>query len=322
MKLKSKLILAATSMLVISGAAASTSAFAWYNAARQASLSVSTISAKTETTNLSIAYNTKATGDTIVGTEVVATQDELGNVVDTVTNTKKLTDVSGYGNGTFVKPMISSTAASNPGSNNITTGDVAGWWANEKTYQDSNAGYIWYHKMTFTFTATGANNVAVYLSPKSTCTATASESAANVNKSVRFSIIPDTATDPTIYGNIAGDATPKYWTASGNTAVEHDVTAATPFTNTYAGVLNPTFFAGNEKAAADMTQKASNASSYTNASFGYVFDLVPGTPKDIVIYVWIEGTDSNTYANLASVADSTFNLSMKFYTVTVNDIAA
>jgi len=164
MKIKSKLILAATSLLVLSGVAAGTSTYAWYTANRQVELEVTNISAIAQLSTLTMKYEyseNARNGSDENGTDGIdpfSIDESSADSAIVGTFSKTLTDVSSNGDNSYLKPIFDAT-----GENSV------GFWANENEYIGSpNADNdVFYHRMVFTFTISGTESVALYLSPNS-----------------------------------------------------------------------------------------------------------------------------------------------------------
>lgn len=321
MKLKNKILLGASSLLVLSGAAATTGTFAWYTANRQATVNVTNMSVTSQVATLSITMN-KLDDDTIKEDEAGG-EEGVRTISDT---TNKLVDVSGNGSSTasFVKPYFDFTG-------NGGTSNVAGWW-DEATYKGLYANSIWYHKFTYKFSISN-QDVALYVSPKSSVkTNSDTGRAANVDKSVRVSALIDTvdtttqtptaasSTKQVLYMDFNGDTTPKYWgKPSESTTVEPTENNVSV---TDGAVLTSTFFTGDSaenNKVADFTK-----GNYNNYTKGYLGDIAKDDSIYISFIVWIEGTDSNTKLGTDSNADDStgFDLDLQFYTLQIGDIPA
>lgn len=324
MKLKNKILLGASSLLVLSGAAATTGTFAWYTANRQATVNVTKMSVTSQVATLSIAMN-KLDGDTIE-TDQAGEGEGVRTISDT---TNRLVDVSGNGSSitSFVKPYFDFTGKGE-------TSNVAGWW-DEATYKGLYQNSIWYHKFTYKFSISN-QDVALYVSPKSSVKANSDTGrAANVEKSVRVSAIIDTvdtknpnpteatSTKQVLYMDFNGDTTPKYWSKpSESTTVtpnETNVSVAD------GAVLTSTFFTGDNAANNKVTDFTKE--NYKNYSKGYLGDITTDGSIYISFIVWIEGTDSNTklieLGTDSNADDSTgFDLDLQFYTLQTGDIPA
>lgn len=302
MKLKSKLVLAASALLVLSGAAAGTGTYAWYTANRQVSLAISNIGAQAQVTNLSVALKTDSTNTVTLDTK--AANDDI-----TLKSDVKLTDVSGNGAGTFAKPIVG------PVKDITATSNIVGWWANQATYTAAHASTGWYQKFTLTFTATGTEPVSLFLSPTSTVTDHAS-SALSTQNAVRYSAMINTT--EMFYCNPNGASENTYWTtATATTATENTVSSALVLDKT----ASTGFFSRSGNYVESGLTKGEGGSYKTNT--GFLADLAPveGTPAtlDVVFYAWIEGTDAQCIADTDELAGS-FDMSLKFYTLLTNVI--
>lgn len=307
MKLKSKLVVAASALLVLSGAAAGTGTYAWYTANRSASLAVNTIGAQNQSVSMSVAFDTTdGNGNTLTKK---ATADD-GDTF-TLTDGAAMTDVTSDGSGVFNKPMFDATTGREES-------NVVGWWANEAAYITGNVGSKWFQKFTLKFTMTGGTTgakTAVYLSPDSTITAAGSEDL-DVIHSIRYSAV--IGSNVVLYANPAGGTSTAnsgtdecyYWKKpdSGNTPVSTAVTASNKVgTNEFFGV---------DSNLTEASVTSGNGGTYDDPGTGYLFDAVTGGSDVLVsFYVWNEGSDVNcTNVNKTS-ATAGFKLSLKFYSL-------
>lgn len=335
MKLKNKILLGASALLILSGASAATGTFAWYNATRQATLALTNIGVKSELATLSIKIHPLAddniTEDTEITEEKKASQRQI-------TSNKALTDVSGNGASTdgFIKPIFDFSGDSE-------IANIKGWWTKE-TYTKAYTNQEWYYKFTYDFSV-DSQDVALYISPASSVTATTDNSgrAKDVEKSVRITALTgtinkgqgdgtkDTMTTPAVaqYIDISGDADPTYLTKAeqdgGSTRVES--------TQVRGNILNSTFFGStkNNHIASELSQKSDDTNYYAKPAYGYLGDIKKPSGSStesesrvltVSFIVWIEGTDSKTLANSTGDDSTGFDLDLKFYTIQINDIPA
>ena len=124
MKLRSKLLLAAVSLLTVSVAATATSAYAWYTANRQVKASFTKMGVSSTTGSLTIARPTGAVDSFSLiegqgkNNPIYQTSEGETPAYTGTLNEVALTDVSSKGLGDFAKPKfdakgINSTAKSN-----------------------------------------------------------------------------------------------------------------------------------------------------------------------------------------------------------------
>ena len=342
MKIKSKLILAATSMLVLSGVAAGTSTFAWYTANRQVDFAVTNINAQSSAVGLGVAYDpdtTLAARNTTGGADPMTTgsdptEDDSTDIPFTFTNA--LTDVSGIGDGNFVKPMFGPT-------DDDSYSNIVGEWTDESTYQTDYANVSWYHAITLRFTATGTTATAksaVYLDSSDVTTSIAEYNATTdtntVINSVRIaSVVGATQIN---YCNINGIEASYITDVSEGTATSNSVTTPTVLDNTFFGTTN---VGGSAVYQGDGTKPADKV-LFNDYSLGYLGTIVPTANDDyeaavdeaagragvetdenlwVTFYIWVEGEDSSTVAD-NSTNDQTldFDLSLGFHTIDLSTI--
>ena len=94
MKIKSKLILAASSLLVLSGVAAGTSTFAWFTANQSSTVDVTSIGVYTNTNELSIGVTPQ---DGVFTANSGVDTTDYSYAADLAVENSSLTDVSGNG---------------------------------------------------------------------------------------------------------------------------------------------------------------------------------------------------------------------------------
>jgi len=338
MKLKSKLILGATSLLVLSGVAAGTSTFAWYTANRSVSLGITTIQATTDVSALSISYydSSADTGDSNafndrneVGEADPATA--VSGVDSTIEFTNKLTDVTGHGvegagTSTFIKPIMGAADSSE-----IT--NMVGEWGGEDVYQTSHPGISYFHEFTFTYSVTGTQEVALYLSAKNTDTfvSEVNGDGTYVENSVRIASFVDEldSGDHSGQNYYINPNSNSSTTNEDNTYLTYDDPTFTSnsVTDNILDESDEGFFQNDRKfTEADMYTGAGEPTGdevkYDSATTGYIATLDPaaqgGTDSvNVTFKTWIEGTDVDTIANSADLA-AAFELKLGFYTLTLS----
>ena len=229
MKTRSKLLLAAVSLLTVSVAATATSAYAWYTANRQVQASVTQMGVSSTTGSLTIARPKDAVDSfSLTGQETQSNPayntpaDKTPNYTGSLTGVA-LTDVSSKGLGDFAKPKfdasgknivdnytINPPAAPNAGKTN----------RGGETVTIAN-GVSVYGVVTMEFEIqnktenTSADDLNVYIKNASFTSGTPENSnKANVINAARFSIIdlenPD-EDKPYLYCNPTGTETLKYY---------------------------------------------------------------------------------------------------------------
>ena len=105
MKTRSKLLLAAVSLLTVSVAATATSAYAWYTANRQVSAKLNQMAVQATSGTLSISHDTSV-GDSFANTSGKVNSDSKTFALTGDASGMSLTDVSSKGDGTFIKPKF------------------------------------------------------------------------------------------------------------------------------------------------------------------------------------------------------------------------
>ena len=334
MKIKSKLILAATSLLVLSGVAAGTSTYAWYTANRQVSLGITNISAEAQLTSLDMSY------DTALNTRNSADGDDpfTNNTTAVHPNefsgsfTKKLTDVSSQGDHKFIKPIFGAHDTDAP----------TEWWNDENAYLSAptNAGKdVFFHRFVFTFTASfddaAKDGVALYLSPTSTVTEVSDDlNLLTVANAVRMSFsttyVKEGADTEMIYANPNGSAENFYLanttdfvkdaigTEPGFDVLEEN--ESTGFFDRDTNYTESEFYFGTGDSGS-----GTQITKFDADTVGFLAQLEPGddsatpatdpvTTAYITLDIWIEGTDAaciseTTYADYSGL----FDVSLEFY---------
>jgi len=327
MKIKNKIILGATSLLVLSGVSAATSTFAWYTASRQVDVSLTNIQAVNSSTGLTVKYNSNdAEKLRNEGSEV----DPISAAIDPVTELPgdgtasltfddALTDVSSKGDGSFVKPLWG------PLDSGVYADNCVGGYENEAAYKvDNHDDASWYHQVTFNFKADGTGSeISLYLDANKVTTYVkdVAGSTLSVANSVRVSAVSN---DTLLwYANINGTGdTAKYISTASSSTIEEDVDSTK--------ILGNTFFEGSDYGAGNVYQGDTALATkkfYTDPTTGYLGTLDPkdtgvGDNIDVTFYIWIEGTDASTVAdNIASNdLEADFNLSLGFHTINMSNV--
>jgi len=338
MKIKNKLILAATSMLVLSGVAAGTSTFAWYTANSRVEFDLTNIAAQSETTSLDVEYvesprnvwddpsTTELDEGGIDGfaSETDPNSDPGNAAALTFGYTGKLTDVSSIGDGNFVKPIWD-----NDGGTDST--DSVGFWTDEADYEAEHEGIVWYHEFTLKFTAGGTGGaVALYLSPNTSKTFV-SENTTNggdltVEDSVRFSAVDTSSGDQIFLANPNGNAEESFIASDATVAAESDVNTVKP---DLAVLDNSSFFGnangGTNFASSDFVSGNANTGEILYSDVeqsGYLGEMDPTGATDddksttVTFYTWIEGTDIDTVADATDFFGE-FDMKLSFYTLDI-----
>jgi len=314
MKIKSKLILATTSLLVLSGVAAGTSTFAWFTANQSASAQLTAISVNSDQDQLTIESN--ITDAELVDTDITIDPDNGTNdYSQSFVGVTHLTDVSGNGinffkgylsaDSTQASQTIASSSALNEGTTPIT--------------------HPYCFEFTTKFTSSNANHdMAIFLSKNSTIEGV-SESAADVSiaNGARVAVLDPTEKSLLAYYAPNDDTfSNPYIFADGSIANGDILTQEVTADNlglTTGNILSTTDYASNlltsaYKSTIDYNE---NTSTTTEAagSAGYIGRIVDNGELNVVIRVWLEGTDSDM-SN--SALTGFFNTNLVFNGVTVN----
>lgn len=276
MKLKNKILLAASGLLVLSGAAATTGAFAWFTANRTVSVAGTGYKVQSNTTDLSIAASLSDGGksDPEAGSGQSVTFDK---------KTYNLTDVSGDGL-TFVKPDFDP--------NNEIKGYTALSPEAQKVEKTDSASYSYWIDITLTFTATGARQLGIFISDY---TFSANKDG-DIYKAGRVAFLD--STKKTLIGYAApfgADKTPMYVgkTSKSDTPKETAVSGLGA-DKVHTASASPEAFTP----VTDGWVSTIPEPSWTFATNGYIGSTSKGTDGtdgtlSVVERIWIEGTDAS-----------------------------
>ena len=317
MKTRSKLLLAAVSLLTVSVAATATSAYAWYTANRQVHASVTQMGVSSTTGNLTIARPDDAVDSFKLienqGTPSSTTPSDGSTPVYTGTLTGvALTDVSSRGLGDFAKPKFGADGSTIVGNHTITknstspnkggdTVTIAKNYVNENSNKDVKA----YGVVTMEFeihnvtSNTSADDLNVYIRNASF---TSANSKSNVINAARFSIIDlaeKSPTNPYLYCNPTGDEALKYYDSG--TTEKYLVTGTATNVD---GAETAAIAAQKDKSAdwiqdkntgklfatghADVTSPSDTNNSKSN---GFLCTIPANESHKFLLTMWIEGTD-------------------------------
>ena len=280
MKIKSKLILAASSLLVLSGVAAGTSTFAWFTANQSATIAASTMTVDADIDELSITATAEDSGFTASGD---ATERTFTGGTST-----KLTDVSGNGI-TFFKAST-----------------INGVYTNSSTEMSSNltpTSFTFAVKFTRTNTA---NDMAIFLSNESSITANNPETPADVSlaDSARVAILNTDGSESLAYyapneDTVAG--LEDIITAANTVAVKPSATNLKLTNNVQNILANDNFgteywtdYNDADGVAAKSAAAAGHTATSTSAQIGYIGTIASfETTLNVRIRVWLEGQDAD-----------------------------
>lgn len=263
MKIKSKLILAASSLLVLSGVAAGTSTFAWFTANQTATAEVTSIGVNTNTDELSMAVT--AEDNTIFPNNTGEEPDSLF-VAATDAENDQLTDVSGSGVDLY-KATVN------------TDGVITGY---------QSITYVAPNCFNFDVTFTNSNpdkDMAVFLSSTSSIDPTTE---ANVNDealadSMRVAIL-----------NSAKDESLAYYAPNEtDTSKIIDSVGSVTDTNADATDLDLTTNTQNILLSDYTTDYTDDTATTTAAAKGYIGTIAASGSLQVTARIWIEGTDAD-----------------------------
>lgn len=298
MKLKNKILLAASGLLVLSGAAATTGAFAWFTATRTATVAGSGYKVQSNTTDLSITALLSDGGKSTEGKESTDSGTVSGQSV-TFSTAYNLTDVSGDGVN-FVKPVFDS--------NN----EIKGYTALSAQKADK-ASYSYWIDINLTFTATGARQLGIFISDYTFSASTDGQ----IYKAGRVAFLD--STEKILLGYAApngADATPMYVGKNTESEPPYKETAVSGLDTGTKKVVHlgksdkETFTPVTDANFADVPSKTSFATN------GYIGSTTDGT-LSVVERIWLEGTDASCGGenNGNTNLDKSFGLDINFYGV-------
>lgn len=301
MKLKNKILLAASGLLVLSGAAATTGAFAWFTATRTASVAGTGYKVQSNTTDLSIAASLSDGGksDPEAGSGQSVTFDK---------KTYNLTDVSGDGVH-FVKPDFDP--------NNEIKGYTALSPKAQKVEKTDSASYSYWIDITLTFTATGARQLGIFISDYTFSASTDGD----IYKAGRVAFLNSDKTTLLGYAAPLGaDEAPNY--VKGTTEGSNTSYDEAPVSDLDKDTKKVVHLGKSDKETFTPVTDANFADvpSKTFADNGYIGSTSGGSLK-VVERIWLEGTDAscggkqNGNTNLGK----SFGLDINFYGVALKD---
>lgn len=311
MKTRSKLLLAAVSLLTVSVAATATSAYAWYTANRQVQASVTQMGVSSTTGSLTIARPTDAVDSfSLIGQQTAPAyqtpSDKTPNYTGTL-NGVALTDVSSKGLGDFAKPKFDATGKKIVGNHTITPPATPN---TDKTNKGGDtvtiaSGVNAYGVVTMAFeiknetSNANADDLNVYIRSAAFTSATSGKT--NVTNAARFSIIDlaeSNPTNPYLYCNPTGTETLKYYDsesktekylANGADANADGATAAQTAQGSADWIQDKTatkkLFDPNHK---DVTSPSDENNTKSN---GFLCTIHANESHKFLLTMWIEGTD-------------------------------
>lgn len=322
MKTRSKLLLAAVSLLTVSVAATATSAYAWYTANRQVSAKLTQMGVQATSGTLEISRPSGIL-DSFSDNEI--TTSTISNLEASASN-KALTDVSSKGDGEFIKPKFShnnSTIVEQYTQSGNTIGKKTVTLSNGVSGTPTPAAITAYGVISLAIQiensgdSNSAGAIDVYIDPTKT---SLKSDLASAQDSARFSIIEVVKQNEqqtnTLYmycsPTAAPESTYEYLSGSGSsiskTTLKDD------------GTENDKLI--QDKAEGKLFKKQSVPSPATHTkSDGYLCSLDAGSSKTYLITMWVEGTDPDCKVKIddsttTSLEDSilaTLSLSLGLY---------
>ena len=301
MKLKNKILLAASGLLILSGAAATTGTFAWFTVNTEATMSGTAFKVSSDTNELkikSVSINGTALEDTNKNDHETWTADRKD---------VKLNDVSGDGKA-FFKAQVSK---------NKKNGDAGvGTVKSATELKKLEPPYV--DVYTITFSASNTLNMGVFFSLKNSKITASGTSAADGNTNtlvgaVRVALLDDK-------NNLLGFWAPEdTFTGEGGNEVNYINNTKTNGTTDGTGKsseLKPLWSKAQcgDKASPDFN----DAAGANTSSLGYLGTVSNAATKTITVRTWIEGQDPDcTNEQLKKFNSGTYriNIDMKFYGV-------
>ena len=311
MKTRSKLLLAAVSLLTVSVAATATSAYAWYTANRQVSANLTQMGVQATSGTLSISH--ASIGDSFSKEEV--TMDE-GTYDLVASASKALTDVSSTGDGLFIKPKFNHDYTKIVGEYDQTpktedtkigqkTVNLSNGVSGSSTGAISAYGVI---SLAITIKNSGVANSAgaidVYIDPTGTNFSSGLPSATN---SARFSII-EVGSSNSVYMYCSPTTVEEtegyYYLKKG----ENNLISKETLTFTDTGIIQDK--TGNRLFTKGSLVSSSSETTHTKSD-GYLCTLAAQAEKTFLITMWIEGTDPDCEVGNTSLSTSTLVSDLK-----------
>jgi hypothetical protein len=300
MKLKSKLILAASSLLVLSGVAAGTSTYAWFTANQKATVHFDEVGVHNNQGALKIAGSVAtASGEGLTGGSATAADALTFTSAEKAAGDglNKITDVSGNGINFFKADIVDGAVTSAAA---VTT------------------AFPYCYEMDLTFTTTNSSAQSVFLSYTSTISNATTKLATepDIARCVRAAIVSGTSVRAYFCPNDtvatgASDNGYKYISAVSSTTVTYSEYSAMLATGYTQNVLDSTYVAD-----------ATDATTATKSQKGYIGDITAGGSLEVKLIVWIEGNDADC-VNVTSegvdngILSQTFNANFVFNGVSV-----
>lgn len=295
MKLRSKLLMAAVSLLTVSVAATATSAYAWYAANRQTTASLSNVSVRSTETNIAVSLVTGEEKSPNFSYSSGSGESSAVDKIYTITTNQTVSDVSGVGNGTFVKPYLDAAGTS-----------VVGW-------HDPDSVKANFYKFTLNFHAAGGDKaVNLYFSGNSTISATGNTDDLTVPSAARLSAVvgsdqklvytPKDVVHTYIDGKKSDGSGNYIGALSGLTLTNKNADAKLAF----------------EQGTKDLTANTTDTTK-CHGLLGSVTPKIGETAAkdlEVTFYIWVEGTATTlggTNTNTSATASLTSNL--EFYTI-------
>ena len=276
MKLKNKILLAASGLLILSGAAATTGTFAWFTANNTAEIKSTGLTVATNTAGLKLEVQDTSVTENSGYSKLTGTTDEKGKTYTFDTANNKLTDVSSNDGINFVKATIDTSI-----DNNGVSGSV-----NEK----AELPYVMEFTLTFS-TIPNDQRMAVYISSKSNFTkSTKTTGDKDISKGFRLAILD-------FQNKLVAYCAPSYDKKNQKAdTVASDITA-----NYLVGkdekVVTTDKFIGSEYFTSTEDYYGGDEEAVAITKPGYLGTI--DSEKNLVLKarIWLEGTDPVTINN-------------------------
>ncbi len=321
MKLKSKLLLCATSLLTVSVAATATSAYAWFTANRNATLTYNTITTVSDGGELTVSIdNSEGKKNDFAAVPSTGDGKKKGSEYVSTTSIVKTGLVSGNGQKSkFCAPKIDEV-------NN----NAFGW-------EDSSKVTGAYYTFNYKFSISGNNTVALYLAPDSIPTNKADTSTIDLTTGLRYAVTSGDDSSVLLYANPRGtnatdtDYLTKTEETLSTTNIPVDNLSKKGATNTATAAEGQLFSTGfNTLTEASVTSTTTASNYYKKPSLGYLTEIVPSSGSgevSLTFNIWLEGLYTKNSDNDNNKVDSntsnySFNLNLNFYVLTVSNIFA
>lgn len=292
MNKKNKVLLSAAAMLVLTGAAASASTFAWFTTVRNASVNYSQATVYTDSGNLSVALASSLSTLTDSGTGTALV----------LTGSNRITDISGEGSA-FYKPVWNSADTNGTTADSISTIAVSGAGAADGFYVDFTL------TIAQSNTDVGSDGMNVYLGGNTKINPVTPANSQDVQaaNSARLAVL-HAGTTQFVWAPESGDASYRYVSTGLPADSAYTVAGYKLNTQVAATALNDEFFVG---AMSTYTTVAAAEAAFVSP----IATLSPSSPSmEVTFRSWIEGTDADC---INSAIGGIFSITLDLYGIAV-----